>query len=287
VDGSSRVQTPQAGLLPRGPRDFLLQIGIWVGFALGYEVARAAADRGADEALRNARGVVRLEERLGGLPELDLQRWALDAGGGFVRVLNWTYWLSQFVVLTSALLWVYLRRNRAYLRLRNTLFAVNLIGLIGYVALPTAPPRLLPGHGFVDALSGFTVSFRSGPVELLANPHAAMPSLHAADALIVAVVLASVVRRAALRRLVALWPLWVWFCLLATGNHFWLDVAAGALLGALGIAGGAVVDRRRRRDEMAAIGSTREGRARPRGAGAPSTLRTRVPGGGPPGGMRA
>jgi hypothetical protein len=24
-----------------------------------------------------------------------------------------------------------------------------------------------------------------------------------------------------------LWPTWVWFSGMATGNHFWLDVAAG------------------------------------------------------------
>jgi membrane-associated phospholipid phosphatase len=25
----------------------------------------------------------------------------------------------------------------------------------------------------------------------------------------------------------ALWPAWVWFCVMATANHFWLDVVAG------------------------------------------------------------
>ncbi len=24
-----------------------------------------------------------------------------------------------------------------------------------------------------------------------------------------------------------LWPAWVWFAVMATGNHFWLDIAAG------------------------------------------------------------
>ena len=47
--------------------------------------------------------------------------------------------------------------------------------------MPTAPPRLL-GVGFAD-------QHRDGLVSLAANPYAAMPSLHAADALIVGVVL--------------------------------------------------------------------------------------------------
>jgi membrane-associated phospholipid phosphatase len=54
-----------------------------------------------------------------------------------------------------------------------------------------------------------------------------MPSLHAADALIVGITLALVSRRLAFKILWALWPAWVWFCVIATGNHFWLDVLAG------------------------------------------------------------
>jgi membrane-associated phospholipid phosphatase len=54
-----------------------------------------------------------------------------------------------------------------------------------------------------------------------------MPSLHAADALIVGIVLVCVSRRWWAKALWALWPAWVWFCVMATGNHFWLDVVAG------------------------------------------------------------
>ena len=81
-------------------------------------------------------------------------------------------------MLTLALLWVYLRRHDNFARFRNTLLLANVIGLLGYVAMPTAPPRLL-GLGFVDE------PHKDGLVQLAANPYAAMPSLHAADALIV------------------------------------------------------------------------------------------------------
>jgi membrane-associated phospholipid phosphatase len=33
-----------------------------------------------------------------------------------------------------------------------------------------------------------------------------------------------------------LWPLWVWFAVMATGNHFWLDVLAGIVLGTIALA---------------------------------------------------
>ena len=27
-----------------------------------------------------------------------------------------------------------------------------------------------------------------------------------------------------------LWPAWVWFAVMATANHFWLDIAAGVAI---------------------------------------------------------
>jgi membrane-associated phospholipid phosphatase len=54
-----------------------------------------------------------------------------------------------------------------------------------------------------------------------------MPSLHAADALIVGIVLCTVCKHWWAKILWALWPVWVWFCVMATANHFLLDVVAG------------------------------------------------------------
>jgi membrane-associated phospholipid phosphatase len=108
------------------------------------------------------------------------------------------------------------------------------IGLIGYVVVPTAPPRMFPTFGFPDTLSDFGgLNHGSGFVELAANPYAAMPSLHAADALIVGVSLAAVSRHWWSKALWLLWPAWVWFAVMATGNHFWLDILAGIAVAAL------------------------------------------------------
>jgi hypothetical protein len=93
------------------------------------------------------------------------------------------------------------------------------LGLFGYFFMPTAPPRLL-GLGFVNA-------HRDGLVTLAANPYAAMPSLHAADSLIVGIVLAVVVKHWWAKAFWIAWPAWVWFAVMATGNHFWLDCVAG------------------------------------------------------------
>jgi membrane-associated phospholipid phosphatase len=222
--------------LPRGYADFGYQLLIWFGFLAAYQVARGFADRDPTRAFENGWRVIDLEQRLTGLRELTFQGWTESSH--FLAVLvSWTYWNSEFTVIGLALLWVYFRRNSAFTRFRNTILLANVLGLVGYVLLPTAPPRFFTSMGFTNTLGQFGgLNHGSGLVELAANPYAAMPSLHAADALIVGVVLASVVRHWPWKVVWLLWPVWVWFAVMATANHFWLDVLAGIVLGTIALA---------------------------------------------------
>jgi membrane-associated phospholipid phosphatase len=93
---------------------------------------------------------------------------------------------------------------------------------------------MFPDVGFVDTLALFGgLDHSSTVIEFASNPYAAMPSLHAADALIVGVTMAFVVRNRIGKLLWLAWPVWVWFAVMATANHFWLDIAAGILVAAL------------------------------------------------------
>jgi membrane-associated phospholipid phosphatase len=223
-------------LFPRGYADFGYQLLIWFGFLAAYQVARGVADRDPTRAFANGWRVIDVEQRLAGLGELTLQGWT-QSSRVLETLVSWTYWNSEITVIGLALLWVYFRRNAAFLRFRNTILLANVLGLLGYVFLPTAPPRLFTSMGFTDTLSQFGgLNHGSGLVELASNPYAAMPSLHAADALIVGVILASVVRHPVWKALWLLWPAWVWFAVMATGNHFWLDVVAGIVLAVISLA---------------------------------------------------
>jgi membrane-associated phospholipid phosphatase len=223
-------------LFPRGYADFGYQLLIWFGFLAAYQVARGVADRDPTRAFANGWRVIDVEQRLAGLGELTLQGWT-QSSRVLETLVSWTYWNSEFTVVGLALLWVYFRRNEAFLRFRNTILLANVLGLFGYVFLPTAPPRLFTSMGFTDTLSQFGgLNHGSGLVELASNPYAAMPSLHAADALIAGVILASVVRRPVWKAVWLLWPAWVWFAVMATGNHFWLDVLAGIVLALIALA---------------------------------------------------
>ncbi len=223
----------QGRVLPRGWLDLFRQLLIWFGFVFAYQLARGMADRSPAKAFENARGVIDLESRATGLWELSLQSWT-QSSHLLAVTMQWTYWLSQFAVVGLALLWVYLRRHDSFTRFRNVLMFANVIGLLGYVLLPTAPPRMFPEFGFVDTLAGLgSPNHGSSFVELASNPYAAMPSLHSADALIVGIALAVFVRSPVLKAVWLIWPAWVWFSVIATGNHFWLDIAAGILVAAV------------------------------------------------------
>src|SRR5690348_9175443 len=217
-------------VLPRGWADLARQLAIWFGFLLVYQAARGIADRNPAQAFDNGLRVINLEQHVHGLVELSFQRF-VDSSSFLISAASWTYWNSEFTVVGLALLWVYLRRHEAFIRFRNTILLANVIGLVGYVVLPTAPPRMFPDFGFDDTLSQFaSLNHGSGLVNFFANPYAAMPSLHAADALIVGIVLFAVCRNWFGKAVWAIWPLWVWFSVMATGNHFWLDVLAGIVV---------------------------------------------------------
>jgi hypothetical protein len=223
-------------LLPRGWRDLMLQLGIWFGFILAYQIPRGLADRSPAVAFKNGRGVIDIESRATGLWELTLQSWT-QSSHALGLMVSWTYWVSQFGVVGLALLWVYLRRYEHFIRFRNVIILANVLGLVGYALLPTAPPRMFPEFGFVDTLASLgTPNHGSLLVEMTANPYAAMPSLHAADSLLVGVVFACLVRPLWLKVLWLLWPAWVWFAVMATANHFWLDILGGILVASIAAA---------------------------------------------------
>jgi membrane-associated phospholipid phosphatase len=223
--------------LPRGWAHLAFQFVIWMAFYVVYQVARGAADRSVADAFSNGEWVLRTESQIGALFEPAVQQ-VVDTSSILLTLTSYTYWLSQFAVVGITLLWVYFRHHEHFARFRNWIIAANLIGLIGYVFMPTAPPRMFPEWGFVDTLAQYSsVNHSSSIIAFASNPYAAMPSLHAMDALIVGVVMFGLVRSPIAKALWLAWPIWVSFAVISTGNHYWLDVVAGFVIAvAIGLA---------------------------------------------------
>jgi membrane-associated phospholipid phosphatase len=228
--------------LPRGWAHLAFQFLIWMGFYVAYQVARGAADRSVTDAFQNGEWVLRKEREFGALFEPAVQR-VVDTSSLLVTLTSFTYWLSQFAVVGITLLWVYFRHHERFAGFRNWIIVANLVGLVGYILVPTAPPRMFPEWGFVDTLAQYSsVNHESGLIAFASNPYAAMPSLHAMDALIVGLVMFGLVRSKLAKALWIAWPIWVGFAVISTGNHYWLDVVAGFVLA---VATGLVLHRAR------------------------------------------
>jgi hypothetical protein len=110
------------------------------------------------------------------------------------------------------------------------------LALVLYVAYPTAPPRFLPEWGFSDTVSDAVGQASANNVNVLYNPYAAIPSMHIAFALMIAIPAYKVVRNRVLRHIWLLYPLFMAFVVMATGNHFWIDAFLGAVTAAVSAA---------------------------------------------------
>jgi membrane-associated phospholipid phosphatase len=213
--------------LPDGWGGLARQLAIFIPFDIAYELSRRVATGGRETALQHARDVVDAEQSLGIYQELAVQRWALAAPDFVMEVAKFTYFQCQFTITFSFVLWVYVFRNYAYTLLRNVLFTTFMLALPGYILYPTAPPRMLPDEGFVDALQTAALNQSGFLVTLFGNPYAAMPSLHTATAILVGSTGVLVTRHLLVQLLWAFYPALVVFSIVATANHFFLDAIAG------------------------------------------------------------
>lgn len=219
--------------LPQGWIDAIRQLVLFAGAYYVYRIVRGLVDGQAMLAFENARTLIDAERALGTFFEPGLQDWTQSQAAWLVTASNWMYVNSHFAITTVFLIWLYLARNHAYYWVRNTFMIAMGLALAGYVAFPTAPPRFLPEWGFTDTVAEFVGSGVEQSANLLYNPYAAVPSMHVAFALMIAIPAIRLVDNRGLQTLWAIYPLVVTFVVVVTANHFWLDVALGALVAAV------------------------------------------------------
>jgi membrane-associated phospholipid phosphatase len=191
--------------LPQGWVDALRQLALFAGAYYLYRIVRGLVDGRATLAFENARTLV-------------------------VTGANWMYVNSHFVITTTFLIWLYIFRNHAYYYVRNMFMIAMGLALVGYVAFPTAPPRYMPEWGFTDTVAAFVGPQAEASANLLYNPFAAVPSMHVAFALMIAVPAMRIAKRRVVKAVWAIYPALVTFVVVVTANHFWLDAALGAMV---------------------------------------------------------
>ncbi len=176
---------------------------------------------------------------LGTLPGLRLQRALARPGeiGRHDALLVWTHWLWFFIPHGTIVYYLACRRDE-FERAATLMYAVFDLGLIGYWAVPTAPPWYAARQNRTDPdLRRMMVEHgerfwktRWGPLygALGGNPLAAMPSLHFATSVMAAHVLAEAgpVQGA----LGWSYAITLGFALVYLGEHYVVDLMAGLAL---------------------------------------------------------
>ncbi len=207
-----------------------------------YYLVRGSAHERVGEALVRGAQLISLEKSLGIFWEADLQSWALSYEW-LVKLLNNFYLYGHLPIIGALAVWMYFWHRPQYLLMRNAFLLSGAIGLIVYVVFPVAPPRLLgPEWGFVDTVLDQYKTGRPLTPGFFVNEYAAMPSLHFGWNLLAGFSIWLASRHIGIRAFAVLMPLAMFADIILTANHYFLDVAAGLLVVAVGL-GIAVVAR--------------------------------------------
>jgi hypothetical protein len=196
--------------------------------ALLYDAVTGLAPLREALALHHGRAVLGLERSLDLDPELSFNHW-LSGHHALGVIASYYYDNAHFVVTFGLLAWLWWRRADIYRPLRSSLVAINVLGLAVFWLYPVAPPRMLAGDGFTDVIASSHTfgSWHTGSLAADADQLAAMPSLHIAWAAWCALVLWRATDHRSVRGLALLYPCLTAIVVLATGNHYLLDVLAG------------------------------------------------------------
>jgi hypothetical protein len=203
----------------------VLAIGwlLWV-----YDAVANLAPLRIRPAYAHARSILHLEVLTHLDPEAALNHWLAGHHTVALWVSNY-YDNAHFVVTFGIVGWLWWRHPAQYRPLRTGLVLGNVIGLAIFWLYPTAPPRLLDPHHYLDVVATTHAfgSWHTGSLATAANQLAAMPSLHIAWAVWSALAFWRVFARHWWAHLAWVYPVVTTWAVMATGNHFLLDVVAG------------------------------------------------------------
>ena len=218
-------------------RELLL---IAAGF-VGYFGVRALTQGSAATASANALRLIRLERWLGVSWERSWQQATTD-DRVVLTLVNWVYIWGHWPVILVVGTWLYLRVPDQYRLYRDAFFISGGIGMLFFVFFPVAPPRLV-GAGFNDTVARYSHAYRALQPPSLVNRYAAFPSLHFGWDLLIGIALVRNARRWWVRAIGVLMPLAMAVAVVLTGNHWIIDVLAGALIALIGLAAAVLIRR--------------------------------------------
>jgi hypothetical protein len=198
------------------------------GAMLLYFGIRNVTAGSAPRAAANAMTLLDIERELRLAWESAVQG-AIVKHDALVDLANWVYIWGHWPVILGTAVVLYLTRRADYRRLRNAVFVSGALSFLLFALLPVTPPRLLD-LGLVDTVTEQSRAYRTLQPPGLTNQFAAFPSLHFGWNLLVGITLFGVAQSRALRAFAVILPVAMGLAVVATANHFVIDVVAGAVI---------------------------------------------------------
>jgi len=209
------------------------EAGLIVLAALVYFGVRGFTQDRVDRAFANADWLQRAEREIGIAWERAFQELVIEHGW-LMTATNWVYVYGHWPVIVACGVALYVWRRDRYRLLRNAMFISGLIGFIFFAGFPVAPPRFAD-PSIVDTVTQYSEGYRALQPPALTNKYAAFPSLHAGWNLLVGIVLFQTTRHLAVRAFAVAMPVAMAFAVVATANHFVLDVVGGTVVVLIGL----------------------------------------------------
>lgn len=220
---------------------FLRQLVLFGLAALAYFGVRGLTEGDISAATRNADWVLETERALWLDLELGIQSVLLERQL-WVDLANWVYIWGHWPVVAATLLWLVFNHRDDYFELRNAMFISGAIGLIIFASFPVSPPRLF-SVDYVDTVTEHSESYRVLQPPGLVNKYAAVPSLHFGWNLLVALTWRRLGQGPLPLVGAVVMPAAMALAVVATSNHWVMDVIMGAMVALAGL----VLERIRRR----------------------------------------
>lgn len=187
-------------------------------------------------AFAHAEALISFEQRTGLDPERALDHWlARQHVLAFLASIFYSNAIFLVTFIFAVVVWWW--RPDLYRYLRNDLVLTNLIAFAVFWLYPVAPPRLLPGFIDVVQKAGGLGAWHDDLIRY-ADQFAAMPSMHLGYAAWCSLAAWRLARGRYGKRRAAVfgtaYPVLTALVVMATGNHYLLDVLAG--VGTLAVA---------------------------------------------------
>lgn len=212
-------------------REPLTELAFLLTGLVGYLVVGWFTSDDLDRAIVHAHDVQALQQRLGLDWEHAIQDFTLGVPWLSSLCAHLYVW-GYFPVLIVTLVWLYVGHRDAYRMLRNGALASAAVGFLVYAFYPVAPPRL-SDVGFTDTLTA-SLDALARPAGM-SNPVAAIPSFHVGWLILAAAIAFRVTGSRVLRAAWVLLPCAMSYVVVATGNHWVLDIPAGVTIAVVGL----------------------------------------------------